>query len=82
MKVPIQQTEFLNWNDNKDLNIEISSNWTKKEFEDVVVSAKELIRKGDIFQIVISQRFQSEVKSDPFNLYRSLRKDNPSPYMA
>ena len=82
MRAPLKETEILNWNDNKDLNIEISSNWSKKEFEDAVISAKEYIRKGDIFQIVISQKFQSKVKSDPFNLYRSLRMVNPSPYMA
>ena len=82
MKVPLKEKEFLNWNDKNELNIEISSNWKKKEFEDAVISAKEYIRKGDIFQIVISQRFQSKVKSNPFNLYRSLRMVNPSPYMA
>ena len=82
MRYPTKETEVLNWNDNKDMNIEISSNWNKKEFEDAVVSAKEFIKKGDIFQIVISQKFEANVKSDPFNLYRSLRIVNPSPYMA
>ncbi len=82
MRNPLKETEFLQWKNSKDLNIEIKSNWNKSEFEDAVVSAKEYIRKGDIFQIVISQRFQSEVKSDPFDLYRSLRMVNPSPYMA
>ncbi|ABM72971.1 Anthranilate synthase component I and chorismate binding enzyme [Prochlorococcus marinus str. MIT 9515] len=82
MRLPLKETEVLNWNESRDLNIEISSNWNKKEFEDAVVSAKEYIKKGDIFQIVISQKFQAKVKSDPFNLYRSLRMVNPSPYMA
>ncbi len=82
MRDSLKEKDVLNWNENKDLNIEISSNWDKKEFEDAVVSAKEYIKKGDIFQIVISQRFQAKVKSDPFNLYRSLRMVNPSPYMA
>ena len=82
MRSPIKETHAFEWNDNKDLNIDISSNWSKKEFEDAVVSAKEYIKQGDIFQIVISQKFQSKVKSDPFNLYRSLRMVNPSPYMA
>ena len=63
MRAPIKEIHSLNWNDNKDLNIEISSNWNKKEFEDAVISAKEYIKKGDIFQIVISQKFQSKVKS-------------------
>ena len=82
MRVPLKEKQFLNWNDSKELNVDISSNWNKKEFENAVVHAKEYITKGDIFQIVISQRFKSEVKSEPFNLYRSLRMVNPSPYMA
>ena len=82
MSAPINERHALNWDEKKDLNIAISSNWERKEFEEAVVSAKEYIRKGDIFQIVISQKFQSKVKSDPFNLYRSLRIVNPSPYMA
>ncbi len=82
MKDPLKGSYSLDWNDNKNLNIEITSNWKKKEFEDAVVSAKEHIKKGDIFQIVISQKFQSNIKNDPFNLYRSLRMVNPSPYMA
>ena len=82
MRAPLKQKEFLNWNESNDAHQEISSNWTKKEFEDAVLSAKEYIRKGDIFQIVLSQRFKSKVTYDPFNLYRSLRMVNPSPYMA
>ena len=54
----------------KNLNIDIKSNWKKKEFEDAVLSAKEYIKKGDIFQIVLSQRFQAKVNNDPFNLYK------------
>ncbi len=82
MKIPLKHSEYLNWNHNSELNIDYSSNWDKKEFEKAVISAKEFIKNGDIFQIVLSQRFQAEVKSDPFNLYRSLRMINPSPYMA
>ena len=82
MRVPLKEEQFLNWKDKKDLNIGISSNWNKKEFEDAVLKAKEYITKGDIFQVVISQRFKSEVNSHPFDLYRSLRMVNPSPYMA
>ncbi len=82
MRVSLKQTEFLNWTENENLDIEITSNWKKKEFEDAVLSAKEYIRRGDIFQIVLSQRFQTKVNINPFNLYRSLRMVNPSPYMA
>ena len=82
MKVPLEENEFLEWSENDNSNLDIKSNWEKKDFEDAVLSAKEFIRKGDIFQIVISQRFHTEVKNEPFNLYRSLRMVNPSPYMS
>ena len=82
MKVPIKENEFLDWNENENLNLDFKSNWKKKDFEDAVFAAKEYIRKGDIFQIVLSQRFHTKVNNDPFNLYRSLRMVNPSPYMS
>ena len=82
MRIPLKENEFLDWNENENLNLDLESNWKKKDFEDAVLSAKEYIRKGDIFQIVISQRFQTQVNNDPFNLYRSLRMVNPSPYMS
>ena len=82
MRVPLQEKEFLNWNENEVCNIKTTSNWDKKNFEEAVLSAQDYIRKGDIFQIVLSQRFESKVNNDPFNLYRSLRMVNPSPYMA
>ena len=77
MRVPLKENEILDWNENENLNLDLESNWKKKDFEDAVLSAKEYIRKGDIFQIVISQRFHTQVKSNPFNLYRSLRMVNP-----
>ncbi len=82
MRVPLKENEFLDWNENDNLKLDLESNWKKKDFEDAVLSAKEYIRKGDIFQIVISQKFQTQVNNDPFNLYRSLRMVNPSPYMS
>jgi len=82
MKIPLKNVDILKWHHKKDLNLDISSNWTQNEFESAVSQAKEFIKKGDIFQIVISQKFKTEVKSKPFDLYRSLRMINPSPYMA
>ena len=82
MKIPLKNVDILNWDQKKDANLQISSNWSKDEFQNAVVQAKELIKQGDIFQIVISQKFKVEVKSKPFDLYRSLRMINPSPYMA
>jgi anthranilate synthase component 1 len=59
-----------------------TSNTSKEQFCDNVVAAKNYIRAGDIFQVVISQRLSAEYTGDPFALYRSLRQINPSPYMA
>ena len=43
--------------------------------------AKESIRQGDIFQIVLSRNFSIKTSSDPFDIYRALKYSNPSPYM-
>ncbi|MCL2218507.1 MAG: anthranilate synthase component I [Chitinispirillia bacterium] len=59
----------------------ITSNFDKKLFEEAVDKCKEYIKAGDIFQVVLSQRFKIDVDADPFNLYRVLRTVNPSPYM-
>lgn len=58
-----------------------TSNITKEEYCDNVLKAKEYIRNGDIFQVVLSQRLCVENMQDPFNVYRVLRIINPSPYM-
>ncbi len=60
---------------------EVSSNISKKEFIANVEQAKEYIRAGDIFQVVLSQRFEIETGISPFHVYRLLRTMNPSPYM-
>ena len=82
MRVPLKEVDILNWTQQKDLNIDIASNWIKSDFENAVTKAKEFIKKGDIFQLVISQKFKTELNNKPFDLYRSLRMVNPSPYMA
>jgi anthranilate synthase component 1 len=53
----------------------------KKRFERIVRKAKEYIRAGDIIQVVLSQRFSGKNFIPPFNLYRALRRINPSPYL-
>ncbi|GAB4415084.1 MAG: anthranilate synthase component I [Thermodesulfovibrionales bacterium] len=58
-----------------------SSFGTKNAFEDAVVKAKEYVMAGDVVQVVLSQRFETESKASPFNIYRALRVINPSPYM-
>jgi anthranilate synthase component 1 len=57
------------------------SNFRPDEFKRAVERAKEYIRAGDIFQVVLSQRFESDFSGDPLDCYRCLRFINPSPYM-
>ncbi len=57
------------------------SNMTQGRFEDMVRDAKEYIAAGDIFQVVLSQRFTRETDVEPFDVYRAVRRLNPSPYM-
>ena len=57
------------------------SNMTQGRFEDIVRDAKEHIAAGDIFQVVLSQRFTRETNVEPFDVYRAVRRLNPSPYM-
>src|SRR5206468_862172 len=59
----------------------LESNYTRERFEDQVRTAKEYIAAGDIYQVVLSQRFEAQVGADPFMVYRALRHVNPSPYM-
>jgi anthranilate synthase component 1 len=57
------------------------SNFARGDFEAAVEKCREYIKAGDIFQVVLSQRFEVGVEADPFDLYRILRVVNPSPYM-
>jgi anthranilate synthase component 1 len=61
--------------------LKLKSNFSKKEFENAVKKAKEYIKKGDVIQVVLSQRLEVPVRSEPFQIYRALRSINPSPYM-
>jgi len=61
--------------------IALSSNMHRGEFERAVEKAKEYVRRGDIIQVVLSQRFSAELTVDPLDIYRVLRTLNPSPYM-
>jgi anthranilate synthase component 1 len=57
------------------------SNMTPQSYEKMVLKAKEYISAGDIFQVVLSQRFGAKIHAKPFDIYRALRVINPSPYM-
>lgn len=59
----------------------ITSNIEEKRFYEIVEKAKEYIYEGDIFQVVLSQRFEVPFRGDKFTLYRALRMVNPSPYL-
>jgi anthranilate synthase component 1 len=61
--------------------LEVTSNVTREQFEGMVKTAKEYIAAGDIYQVVLSQRFEAAIDADPFTVYRALRHVNPSPYM-
>jgi len=60
---------------------EVTSNVSRAEYEQMVRTAKEYIAAGDIYQVVLSQRFEAPLAADPFTVYRALRHVNPSPYM-
>jgi len=60
---------------------EIKSNLTREKFEAMVNAGKEHIAAGDIFQVVLSQRFTRATNVEPFEVYRAARRLNPSPYM-
>ena len=59
----------------------IKSNITKNQFKQKVLKAKEYIKRGDIFQVVLSQRFERKFEKKPLEIYNFLRKSNPSPFM-
>ncbi len=65
----------FNWNDDE------TSNVTDDEFLKMISKGKEHCFRGDVFQIVLSRRFKSGFLGDEFNVYRSLRSVNPSPYL-
>ena len=60
---------------------EVTPNMDKEKFSKIVNKAKQYIRDGDIFQVVLSRKFAFETSGDNLTLYKTLRKLNPSPYM-
>jgi len=63
------------------LGLKVRSNISRPAFKDIVNKAKEEIYRGEIIQTVLSQRFETDLKTTPFEIYRMLRALNPSPYM-
>mgnify|MGYP001319707137 FL=1 len=62
-------------------NIKVKSNIKKSKFKKIINKAKDYIKKGDIFQVVLSQRFETALSKEPIEIYKKLRKTNPSPFM-
>ena len=82
MASPLKLIKSLKWNEKANSSVDMTVNTLKSEFENSVEAAKEYIKQGDVFQLVLSQKLESTVKQKPFELYRSLRMVNPSPFMA
>ena len=61
--------------------INLTSNFEKSQFNGIVSKVKSYIKAGDIIQAVLSQRFKLKIEAEPFDIYRTLRSLNPSPYM-
>jgi anthranilate synthase component 1 len=59
----------------------VKSNISKNKFKEIVLKAKKYIKKGDIFQVVLSQRFETKLTKEPLEIYKKLRINNPSPFM-
>jgi len=68
-------------NYNKIRNINVKSNTSKNKFLNIVNKAKKYIKLGDIFQVVLSQRFEAKLTKRPLEIYKKLRLTNPSPFM-
>mgnify|MGYP001364165433 CR=1 FL=1 len=66
---------------NKNIKPKVKSNISKKRFKKMVLEAKKYIKKGDIFQVVLSQRFETKLTKSPLEIYKKLRIVNPSPFM-
>ena len=62
-------------------DIKVKSNISKSKFKKMVNKAKDYIKKGDIFQVVLSQRFEAKLTKKPIDIYKKLRVSNPSPFM-
>ena len=65
----------------KSIKIKVKSNTSKNKFLAMVNKAKEYIKLGDIFQVVLSQRFEAKLTKKPIEIYKKLRVTNPSPFM-
>jgi anthranilate synthase component 1 len=82
-KLSIQSSiKNLSYSENKKVSeIKVKSNTPKNKFLKMVDKAKKYIKLGDIFQVVLSQRFEASLTKEPLEIYKKLRITNPSPFM-
>ncbi len=78
---PSEPMRLADINTDGEVQLDYTSNFTQDQFENVVHQCVEYIRAGDIFQVVVSQRLEVPLQATPFELYRTLRVVNPSPFM-
>ncbi len=82
MAAPLPAIPPLRWQPKSESSCPTKSNFSQNGFEKAVQTARGHIADGDVFQLVLSQRLETQVHQEPLELYRSLRMVNPSPYMA
>ena len=82
-KLTVQSTlkKLIKSKSNVVKNIKVKSNTPKNKFLNMVNKAKKYIKLGDIFQVVLSQRFEAKLTKNPLEIYKKLRVTNPSPFM-
>ena len=82
-KLLIQSSKkpFLKIEQKNNDNIKVKSNTSKNKFLKIINKAKKYIKIGDIFQVVLSQRFEAKLTKKPLDIYKKLRITNPSPFM-
>jgi anthranilate synthase component 1 len=81
LQQPLKSSSLADFDSGSDVELSPKSNFSKAEFEGAVERCVEYIRAGDIFQVVIGQRLELPQLCEPFEVYRTLRVVNPSPFM-
>jgi anthranilate synthase component 1 len=81
LETPVEKEQPQNGAKRSSRTNKVSSNVKRSEYLEAVRKSKRYIRAGDIFQVVISQRFSAKTQAAPFDVYRELRALNPSPYL-
>jgi anthranilate synthase component I len=81
LQQPLRHMDLTDFENSRSVELNPQSNFSQQQFEQAVEKCVEYIKAGDIFQVVIGQRFELPQLCDPFEVYRTLRVVNPSPFM-